>query len=158
VQVLGVYREDLTETMAGALRRLGCRSAFVVHGEGSYDEISITGRSTITRLVDNEIVTSTLAPEDLGLQRADPEAIRGGDATRNAQIALAVLKGEPGPCRDVVLMNAAAVFVAAGSADSLERGIRMAEESIDSGRALHKLEQLTALGSRFVSTAQSATG
>jgi anthranilate phosphoribosyltransferase len=158
VQVLGVYREDLTETMAGALRRLGCRSAFVVYGEGSYDEISITGRSTITRLVDDEIVTSTLAPEDLGLQRADPEAIRGGDATRNAQIALAVLKGEPGACRDVVLMNAAAVFVAAGSADSLERGIRMAEESIDSGRALHKLEQLTALGSRFVSTAQSATG
>jgi len=157
VQVLGVYRKDLTETMAQVLGRLGCRSAFVVHGEGSYDEISITGGSTITRLIDGDIVTTTLLPEDVGLERADPETIQGGDAKRNAEITLGVLNGNPGPCRDVVLMNAAAVFVAAGSADSFREGVRMASESIDSGAALRKLEELKSLGSHFAQQAACAT-
>ncbi len=78
VQVLGVYREDLTETMAEALRRLGSKSAFVVYGEGSYDEISITGRTTITRLRADEIITTSVTPEEVGLKRAQPEEIRGG--------------------------------------------------------------------------------
>jgi len=156
VQVLGVYRKELTETLARVLGKLGCRSAFVVHGEGSYDEISITGLSTITRLQDGDVATTTLVPEDVGLQRALPETIRGGDAERNAHIALATLDGERGPCRDVVLMNSAAVFVAAGNADGLADGVRMASESIDSGRALRKLQELKALGSRFATQAKSA--
>jgi anthranilate phosphoribosyltransferase len=156
VQVLGVYRKDLTETLARVLGNLGCRSAFVVHGEGSYDEISITGRSKLTRLVDGEIVTTTLEPEDVGLHKASPESIRGGDAQRNAQITLATLDGKRGPCRDVVLMNSAAVFVAAGTAGSLEEGVRMAAESIDQGQARRKLEELKTLGSSFSSQSKSA--
>ncbi len=144
VQVLGVYREDLTETMAEALRRLGSKSAFVVYGEGSYDEISITGRTIVTRLRGDEIVTTSLTPEDVGLKRVSPEEIRGGDASRNAAIVLEVLGGVKNGRRDMVLMNAGAVLVAADRAQTLKEGVEMAADAIDSGRAMGKLRDLIA--------------
>lgn len=146
VQVIGVYRPDLTETIAHVLKNLGSRSAFVVHGEGSYDEISITGPTKATRLFQGEISTSTLCPEDFGFTRAKPEDIRGGDVKRNAEIVLAVLRGEKGPCRDMVLLNAAAAFVAAEKAPTFEEGLTMAAHSIDSGKAMDKLSRLVEMG------------
>lgn len=156
VQVLGVYRGDLTETMAGALQRLGSDSAFVVYGEGSYDEISITGPSKITRLHHSRITTSTLVPEDVGLKRATPEEIRGGDASKNAEITRGVLSGEKGACRDMVLLNAAAVLIAAHQAHDFRDGVALAAESIDSGKALAKLDELVSTANGF-QAAKAAT-
>ena len=146
VQVLGVYREDLTEKLARVLRRLGTRSAFVVYGVGSYDEISIVGPTRMTRLVDEQIHTYTLVPEDVGLTRHRPDDIRGGDAKKNAAITMDVLTGKPGARRDMVLINAAAALVAAGKAETLSDGVAMAADSVDSGRALGKLRLLVQTG------------
>lgn len=149
VQVVGVYREDLTETIARVLDKLGCRSAFVVHGIGRYDEMSITGPTVVARLKDGDITTFTMVPEDVGLKRASKEDILGGDAARNATITLTVLKGERGAPRDMVVLNSAAVLVAARKADNLIDGVLLAQESIDSGRALDKLGQLVELSEDF---------
>lgn len=146
VQVLGVYSPELTETMGRVLDQLGCRSAYVVHGRTSRDEISITGPSRITRLKDGKLTTFDLVPEDVGLERAEPEAISGGTAQVNAEITRAVLGGEAGPRRDMVLLNAAAALAAAGMAAGLEDGVRVAAEAIDSGQAARKLDQLVAAG------------
>ncbi len=146
VQVLGVYDPALTETMALVLDRLGCRSAFVVHGQDGNDEISITGPSRITRLKEGLVSTETLVPEDVGLKTASPERIIGGDPARNARITRAVLSGDPGPCRDMVLLNAAAVLTAAGKTETLQEGVLAAAEAIDSGQALEKLNLLVAMG------------
>jgi len=146
VQIVGVYEEHLTQKMAKVLDKLGCRSAFIVYGAGSYDEISVTGPTTVTRLLNGAITTSTMVPEEVGLKSAQPEEIRGGDASRNAAITLGVLNGEKGAPRDIVLLNAAAVLVAAGRAASFREGIELSAESIDTGRGLEKLRQLVATG------------
>lgn len=144
-QVLGVYSEELTEPLAHVLSKLDCRSGFVVYGGGVLDELSITGPSRLTRIRNGEITTTTLVPEDMGLSRARPEEIRGGNAKENAAITRAVLRGEKGAPRDLVLLNSAAALVAAEKANDLEEGLALAADSIDSGRALDKLEKLVAL-------------
>ena len=141
-QVIGVYDEALTETLAGVLRDLGSERVFVVHGEDGLDEITSTGRTRISELRDGEIHTYEIAPGDLGLERARAEDLTGGTPEENAQIMLDVLKGVGGPRRDVVLMNAAAGIVAGGKAETLTMGVRVAAEAIDSGNALEKLERL----------------
>jgi anthranilate phosphoribosyltransferase len=143
-QVLGVYAPGLTEKLARVLDRLGTREAFVVCGEGSLDEISICGPTRIAHLREHEVLTFQLTPEDLGFQRAPLESIRGGDAAANARIIRSILAGERGPKREMVLMNAAAAFRAAGLDHSFADGIRRGAEAIDSGRAADKLEQLIA--------------
>lgn len=158
IQVLGVYREDLTETIAQVLKKLDCKGAFVVYGEGSYDELSITGPSKVTRLIDGKIETSVLVPEDVGLKRAQPEDIIGGDAKENAAIVRGVLGGEKGARRDMVLLNSAAALVAADKAGTMEEGLAEAAESIDSGRALDKLEKLVAMGSYQAERPGTPTG
>jgi anthranilate phosphoribosyltransferase len=158
IQLIGVFRAELTETLAHVLNRLGCRSAFVVYGEDGYDEISITGPTRLARLHEGRVTSDVLQPEDLGLKRARPEDILGGDAARNANITLDVLRGEPGPCRDMVLMNAAAVLVAAGEAGDLGEGVRKAGEAIDSGRALNKLEELIAYAQETATPKAAAGG
>jgi anthranilate phosphoribosyltransferase len=142
VQVLGVYQEELTPVMAEVLNKLGSRSAFVVYGEGSLDEISIVGRTQVSQLKDGAVSTYAIQPEDFGMPRADLDDIRGGSARENADIVLSVLKGEPGARRDIVLLNAAAAVVAAGRAADFPEGITLAAKSIDSGGALEKLEGL----------------
>jgi anthranilate phosphoribosyltransferase len=141
-QVLGVYAPDLTEKLARVLQALGSREAFVVYGQGSLDEISICGPTRVSHLKDNQVKTFELTPEELGFRRAGLEAIRGGDAAANARIIRAILSGEPGPKRDMVLMNAAAAFLAAGLDRSFPEGLRRGAEAIDSGRAAAKLDQL----------------
>jgi anthranilate phosphoribosyltransferase len=145
VQIIGVYDPALTETIARVLQRLGCRSAFVVCGDGGMDEISILGPTRITRLQGDAIETSTLDLNEIGFAPATLEEIRGGDAARNADIALAVLRGECGAPRNMVLLNAAAVLVAADRASTIQEGISLAAEAIDAGRALAKLDGLVAV-------------
>lgn len=139
-QVLGVYEPELTTKMARVLRRLGTKEAFVVYGEGTLDEISICGPTKISHLKDGSIHTFELTPEDFGLKRANANDISGGNARENASIIRDILDGLEGPRRDVVVLNSAAAFVAAGAEEDLPRGIQRARDAIDSGRAKDKLE------------------
>ena len=142
VQVLGVYEQSLTDKIALVLKRLGTREAFVVCGEGTFDEISICGPTKITHLKDDNVHTFQMTPEEYDLKRAELEDIVGGDAKKNANITRHVLDGGKGPKRDMVLLNASAAFVAAGLCDNFREGIRIAADSIDSGKAQDKLNQL----------------
>ena len=145
VQLMGVFNPELTEPLAQVLRSLGTRSALVVHGEGSYDEITTTGETKVSQLLADQVTTYWIRPEEVGLKRAKPEEIRGGDADCNADITLRILQGEKGPKRDVVLLNAAAAFVLADKVNGLKQGVELAGHSIDSGNALRKLKQLISL-------------
>lgn len=141
-QVVGVYAEHLTELLAQVLCELGCSRALVVHGSDGLDEITITGESKITELKQGRLRSYTIAPEDAGLRRASLNEIQGGDATANSRIILEVLNGEPGPRRDIVLLNSAAAFVASSKAADFAEGAAIAAESIDSGKARAKLQRL----------------
>ena len=141
-QLLGVYDLGLTEKMANVLGKLGTKEAFVVCGEGRFDEISICGTSRVSHLRDGDVTTFEMTPEEYGFKRATPDAINGGDASENARIILDILEGEHGPKRDIVLLNAGAAFVAAGLDNDLKAGIERAKESIDSGKAKEKLDSL----------------
>jgi anthranilate phosphoribosyltransferase len=146
LQLLGVYDASLTEMMAQVLRSLGCWACFVVHGADGLDELSTTGPNRVTRLRDGDVRTFSLDPVDLGLPRANLADLQGGDPQENAAITRAILDGELGPRRDVVLLNAAAALTAAGLADDLSVGLALAAQSIDSGAARAKLEELVAFG------------
>jgi anthranilate phosphoribosyltransferase len=143
-QVMGVYAPELTFKMAEALRRLGTREAFVVCGEGTLDEISICGPTQVSRLKMSEIDTFELTPETYGLERAKSHEILGGNARENAEIIRGILGGRQGAPRNMVLLNAAAAFVAAGVEPGLKEGVQRAADSIDSGDARHKLDGLIA--------------
>lgn len=149
VQVLGVYKKELTPVLAEVLGNLGSRSAFVVYGEGSLDEISIIGKTQVSELKDGQVTTYSIEPEDFGLARADLNDIRGGDVEENAGIVLSVLQGEKGARRDMVLLNASAALVAAGRAADFSDGISQAAESIDTGRALEKLEGMKRITNEY---------
>ena len=142
VQVLGVYDAGLTETLANVLNNLGSRHVFVVHGGDGLDEITITDRTYVAELVDGQVRSFVIDPVDFGMSKADMSSLVGGTAEENAQITLDILKGERGPRRDIVLLNSAAAIAAGGKAANLIEGIQVAAESIDSGKALEKLELL----------------
>ncbi len=142
-QVLGVFAPHLTEMFASALRNLGIKKAFVVHGHDGMDEISVCAPTRITELGNGSTKTYDLYPEMFFGERASSDDIKGGTPETNAEILKAILSGkERGPKRNVVLINSAAGLVAAGKAETLEEGIRLAGDSIDSGKALKKLELL----------------
>ncbi|MFP5262157.1 MAG: anthranilate phosphoribosyltransferase [Blastocatellia bacterium] len=141
-QVVGVYAAHLTEVLARVLGALGSLRSLVVHGGDGLDEITITGESKVSEFRGGQVSTYTLTPEQFGLRRATLEEIQGGDAGQNSRIILEVLEGAAGPRRDVVLLNAAAALVASGSAGDFAGGVRLAAESIDSGKALNKLRRL----------------
>jgi anthranilate phosphoribosyltransferase len=143
-QVLGVYDGALTEMIAQVLGSLGSQAAFVVHGADGLDELSTTGPNQVAQLRDGYVKTFTLDPLELGLPRATLSDLKGGDAEENGAIARAILDGEPGPRRDVVLLNTSAALVAGGVADDLADGLGMAARSIDSGAARAKLDALIA--------------
>ncbi len=145
VLVVGVYESGLVPRVAEVLRRLGTDSAFVVHGEGGLDEVTITGATRMARLKDGRIREMVLTPEDLGLPRAGLDDIRGGDPEACRDQCLDVLDGRPGARRDMVLMNAAVALVAADLAGDFREGAALAAAAIDSGEARAKLEALVAL-------------
>jgi len=147
-QIIGVYDAKLTEPMAEVLKNLGSKHAFVVYGMDTLDEITITGKTRVSELKNGRIRTYYVTPEKFGMQRSTLGEIEGGDAKTNAGITLAVLKGERGPRRDIVLLNASAALVAGGKSGNFKSGVNMAAESIDSGRALDKLTKLIELTNR----------
>lgn len=148
-QVMGVYDRELTGIMANVLANLGVRHALVVHGEPGMDEVSNLGETYVAELGATGVREYTIRPEDVGIPRATVGQIAGGDTTQNAAILDAVLKGERGPRRDVVLMNAAAALLAADEADEFGDGIETAAHSIDSGAAAQKLAGLVTLSQKL---------
>jgi len=144
-QVVGVYSATLTELLARVLAELGTIRAFVVHGADGLDEVSNTGESVVAEVREGVVRTFTLRPEDFGVPRARMADLRGGDREQNAQIIRAILRGEPGPRRDIVVMNAAVALVAGLRARDLKEGASLAVHAIDAGRGLDKLEQLVRL-------------
>lgn len=145
VQVLGVFSKALTEPLAAVLAKLGSMRALVVHGEGNLDELTITGTTTISELKDSNVTTYTITPEDVGLGRADIADLQGGkDSGESASIMRAILAGESGPRRDMVLLNGGAALMAAGLTSDFAGGVALAAECIDSGKALQKLDELVA--------------
>jgi len=141
-QLLGVYAPELTEMFAQALKLLGARRAYIVHGHDGLDEISVCAPTRVSELKEGRITTYDIMPEQFFGKQADPEDLAGGDPETNAQITRGILDGKKGPGRDVVLLNTSAALVAAGKAAEFKEGIRMAEESIDSGKASRKLADL----------------
>ena len=144
-QVLGVADETLVEKLALVLKSLGCHHALVVHGEDGLDEITVTGKTQVCELKDGSINSYSISPEDFGLPRAGLDSLRGGTVDENATLLRRVLVGTPGPQQDVVLVNAAAVLLAGDTVGTLQQGVVLAREVIDSGHALAKLEQLIGL-------------
>ena len=144
VQVLGVYASTLTEPLAHVLKNFGAQCAFVVHGGDGLDEITTTTTTQVSELADGVVNTYILNPTELGIPTAQPSDLKGGTPEENAEMTLSILRGEKGPKRDIVLLNAAAAIVAGGKAEDITTGLAVAEESIDSGRALDKLEGLKA--------------
>ncbi len=148
-QLLGVFEESLAMKMAQVLCLLGCQHALVVHGEDGLDEITLGGKTTVCELKGDEISRYYINPEDFGFPRTGLSSLRGGPPQENADILRRVLRGEKGPYRDIVLVNAAAALVAGDLATDLEKGVRLASEAIDSGRAMEKLEGLIALSQQI---------
>lgn len=141
-QILGVFAPQLTEMFANALKILGAHRAFVVHGHDGMDEITICAPTRVSELNNGLVKSYDLDPVEFFGEYADPADIKGGDKTVNAAITRAVLNGEKGPRRNIVLINTAAALVAADAAENLAQGIEKAGLSIDSGKALEKLEAL----------------
>ncbi len=150
-QVMGVFDSDRTEDLARVAGNLGIRHAWVVGGLEGLDEISIAGPTRISEYRKGMVRTFTLTPEDLGVSRSPLADIRGGDAQVNARILYGVLRGASGPYRDSALVNAAAAIRVGGQASTLADGMIKARQSVDSGCALRKLEQLVNYGGRKVS-------
>src|SRR2546430_11570595 len=132
-QVVGVFSPTLMELMANALDGLGLDCALVVHGADGVDEVSISALTNVVEMRRGKIRRFTINPEDLGITSAPAEAILGGDAAMNAHIIEAIFKGESGPRRNVVLLNAAVAIVAGEAADTLKEAMALAAHSIDSG-------------------------
>ena len=141
-QLLGVYDAKLTQMFAQTLKTLGTKRAWVVHGHDGMDEITICAKTRVSELKDGLIKTFDLDPGEYYDGFADTKDLKGGSKKKNADIIKSILKGEKGPKRDIVLINAGAAIMIAGKADSLAKGIEKAKISIDSKNALGKLEEL----------------
>ncbi len=141
-QLLGVFDPKLTEMFAEALKLLGVHRAFVVHGHDGMDEITVCAPTRVSELKEGLIRSYDLNPLIFFETYADPSELKGGDVNVNAAITTGILKGETGPRRNIVLINSAAALMAADAAESMTEGIAKASESIDSGRAMEKLEHL----------------
>ncbi|MDC3418124.1 anthranilate phosphoribosyltransferase [Aquibacillus salsiterrae] len=147
-QLLGIYRRDKLETMANVLHRLGRNRAIILNGAGHMDEASLAGENHLILLERGELMQFKLHPEEVGLPVYDNEEIKGGDSKENAEILRRVLEGEKGAHRDTVLMNAGLGIFANGKAQTVQEGVKLAEESIDSGAALEKLNYLVDYSNR----------
>ncbi len=141
-QLTGTFSPELVVPMAKTLGELGCRKAWIVHGDDGTDEISIAGKSRVAELSNGTVSETEIHPEDAGLAVHPFASIKGGDPQYNAQAITKLLAGEMFPYRDAVLLNAAAALVVVGRAVHLKDGVEMAREAIDSGRARQKLDDL----------------
>lgn len=144
-QLLGVYAPDKVVVMAEALRKLGARAAWVVHGDGGLDEAALSGPTQVAALANGAVETFQITPEDAGLPRAPLSALRGGAPADNAAALKALLAGAPGPYRDAVLLNAACALVVADAAPDLRAGADRAARALDDGSAARALDRLVAI-------------
>ncbi len=144
-QMVGTFSKQWIEPMAQVLKNLGSQCVWVVHGSDGLDEITTSGPTSVAALENGKIRTFEIAPQDVGLPQAKPEALRGGDAEHNAKALLDVLKGKTGAFRDVAIFNAAAALVVAGKAKELKEAAALALKSIDSGEAEGSLDRLIAV-------------
>jgi anthranilate phosphoribosyltransferase len=142
IQILGVYEESLTETLAKVLMNLGARHCYVVHGMDGLDEITLTTRTRITEAKGSRITSYFVDPGDFGVDPCRLKDLSGGDAAENARITRDILEGREGPRQHLVLVNAAPAFVAGGKAGTLHEGVEKARAVIRSGKAMEKLETL----------------
>ena len=147
-QLLGVYDEYLVEPLAQVLISLGVERGMVVYGQDKLDEISMSAPTTVCEFKDGWFKSYTITPEDFGLMRCSKEDLVGGSPEENAQITREILSGAKGPKRDAVLMNAGAALYIGGKADSMQEGINLAAELIDSGKALEVLEKFIQVSNR----------
>jgi anthranilate phosphoribosyltransferase len=143
-QVVGVYAPELVRTIAEVLAQLGATRAFVVHGAGGIDELSPAGPNFVCEVVDGDVRARNIDPLEFGLERCDPNDLRGGSPDDNAAAIRAVLAGEDGGRRNAILLNAAGAIAAGGHADGLREGLELAREAIDSGAAAARLDELIA--------------
>jgi len=143
-QVVGVYAESLVRPIAEALAQLGSRRAFVVHGAGGIDELSPVGPSVVCEVVDGGVRDRIISPEELGLVPCSIEELAGGAPDENAAAIRRVFSGEQGGPRDAIALNAAGAIAAAGHADDLREGLAIAQETLDSGAAAGRLDELVA--------------
>jgi len=141
-QILGVFSDNLTRPLAEVLGRLGAEDVMVLHGEDGLDEITITDGTKVTRYKNGTLQDMIISPEDFGLHRAPITELSGGSAEDNAKIMFQILEGSQGPKRECVLINAAAALVVAGKTDNLQEAYKIAAETIDSGRAKQKLNEI----------------
>ena len=147
-QLIGVYEESLVERLARALLELGSERALVVHGSDGLDEITTTGRTHAALLQDGRVLGFEIDPADFGIPPPVAGALRGGDAAENAEVVRAVLAGETGARRDIVLLNAAGALWVAGAADNLDEGLAQARDSVHSGAAAERLDALAVATAR----------
>lgn len=145
MQLMGVYDESLVEPLAKVMSNLGVKNGMVVFGQDGLDEISLSSPTTICEVRDNQFKTFVIEPEMFGMKKCDKSALTGGEPSENAAITRDILNGQKGPCRDAVVLNSAAAIYIAKACDSLEAGVKMAEQIIDSGAALKQLEQFIKL-------------
>lgn len=141
MQVMGVYEEELVQPLAKVLANLGVTRALVVYGQDKLDEISMSAPTTVCEIRDGAFKNYEITPEQFGFTRCGKDDLTGGTPEENAKITLAVLAGEKGPKRDAVVLNSGAALYVGGKCDSIEEGVRMAEELIDSGKAKEKLDE-----------------
>ncbi len=144
-QLIGVYDPRLTEMFAGALRNLGTKRAFIVHGSDGLDEATVTGETRVSELKDGLVSTYNIDPVDYFGKICDGKDLHGGDAEANAQITKDVLSGGDGAARKIVVLNAGLAIAAGEKAGSIREGVRIAEECIDSGKAMKRLQALIEL-------------
>ena len=149
-QMVGTFSRHWIEPMVQVLNNLGSERVWAVHGSDGLDEITTSGPTSVAELKDGKVRTFEIAPEDAGLRRAKPEALRGGDASHNAAALLDVLKGKPGPFRDVAILNAAATLIVAAKAGDLKEAAALAAKAIDSGEAEGRLDRLIAVSNKTV--------
>jgi anthranilate phosphoribosyltransferase len=141
-QMVGVFSRQWLEPLALVLKNLGSEAVWVVHGSDGLDEITTSGATYVAALENGAVRSFEITPEEVGLSRVKPEALRGGDAKTNAQALTDVLKGKKGAFRDVAVLNAAAGLVVAGRAKELKQAVALAENSVDSGEADARLQRL----------------
>jgi anthranilate phosphoribosyltransferase len=141
-QMIGVFSRQWIEPMAQVLKALGAEAAWVAHGSDGLDEITTSGPTHVAALENGTVRTFEVNPEDIGIAKSKPEALRGGDAESNAAALRTVLKGTKGPYRDIAVLNAAAALIVAGKVKDLKEGAAMAAKSLDSGEAEGRLERL----------------
>jgi anthranilate phosphoribosyltransferase len=140
--VIGVFSAELVRTIADVVAQLGTRRAFVVHGFAGIDELSPAGPNLVCEVVDGDVRERTIDPVELGIERCQPDELRGGTPDENARAIREVLGGADGGRRAAVLLNAAGAIAAAGHAADLREGLERAREAIDSGAASERLEEL----------------